>query len=43
VLQEVHQSCPHRERTGSCKVCMGTPVAEELPSPSVPKSDPVIG
>jgi hypothetical protein len=31
VLQEIHQSCWHREQTGSCLVCQGTPVAEKRP------------
>jgi hypothetical protein len=28
VIRELHQTCAHRERTGCCRVCQGTPMAE---------------
>jgi len=28
VIREFHQTCGHRARTGCCRVCQGTPVAE---------------
>jgi hypothetical protein len=28
VIQELHQTCSHREGTGCCSICNGTPVAE---------------
>jgi hypothetical protein len=31
VIQELHQACPERERTGSCHTCRGTSVAECRP------------
>ncbi len=31
VLEEIHQNCSEREKSGSCQVCHGTPVAEEEP------------
>jgi hypothetical protein len=29
ILTEIHQECHHRESTGSCEYCHGTPVAED--------------
>jgi hypothetical protein len=31
VIQELHQTCSHRERSGSCRTCRGTLVAECRP------------
>jgi hypothetical protein len=31
VIQELHQTCSYRERSGSCSYCEGTPVAEDAP------------
>jgi hypothetical protein len=31
VLTEIHHQCAYRERTGSCRYCHGTPIAEEFP------------
>jgi hypothetical protein len=33
VIQELHQTCGHRERTGSCRVCHGTPIADTAHQP----------
>ena len=32
VIEKHHQTCPERERSGSCEECAGTPVAESRAS-----------
>jgi hypothetical protein len=32
VLEELHQNCSSKDKTGSCGDCANTPVAEQVPS-----------
>jgi hypothetical protein len=34
VIEEIHQSCSHREQPGYCRICKDTPVAEKKVSDS---------